>query len=249
MSPGTDDVQHLRPLLFSIAYRMLGTVGDAEDILQEAFVRYYRALSDGTNIQSTKAFLSAVTTRRSIDQLRSARMRRETYVGQWLPEPLLTDRTAVDPADTAQQADTVSMAFLLVLERLGPVERAVFLLHDVFDYRYDDIAEIVGKSQGNCRQLAVRARRRIVDDRSRFETSRGRREELADRFLSAMMDGDLDALVATLAADVVVVGGDSGGVSPPWPRPILGVDKVSRLLLRRTEMRTATHHRHIALPA
>ena len=140
------------------------------------------------------------------------------------------------------------MAFLLVLERLGPVERAVFLLHDVFDDRYDDIAEIVGKSQDDCRQLAVRARRRIVDDRPRFETSRGRREELADRFLAAMVDGDLDALVATLAADVVVVG-DSGGVSPSWPRPILGVDKVSRLLLRRTEMRTAIHHRHIALPA
>ena len=220
--------------MFSIAYRMLASVGDAEDIVQEALVRYYRALADGTEIQSPKAFLSTVTTRLSIDQLRSARVRRETYVGQWLPEPLLTDRTAIDPADTAQQADSVSMAFLLVPERLSPVERAVFLLHDVLDYGYGDIAAIVGKSADNCLQLAVRARRRIVDDRPRFETSRGRREELADRFLAAMVDGDLDGLVATLAADVVVVG-DSGGASPSWPRPILGADTVSRLLLALAE--------------
>jgi RNA polymerase sigma-70 factor (ECF subfamily) len=234
MTGRIDAFQQLRPLMFSIAYRMLGSVGDAEDIVQEAFVRYYKALSDGADIQSTKAFLSAVTTRLSIDQLRSARVRRETYVGQWLPEPLLTDPTAIDPADTAQQADTVSMAFLLVLERLSPVERSVFLLRDVFEYGYGEIAAIVGKSADNCRQLAVRARRRIVDDRPRFETSRGRREELADRFLAAMVDGDLDGLVATLAADVVVVG-DSGGASPSWPRPILGADKVSRLLLALAE--------------
>ena len=126
------------------------------------------------------------------------------------------------------------MAFLLVLERLGPVERAVFLLHDVFDYGYGDIADIVGKSPDNCRQLAVRARRRVVEDRPRFEASRQRRDELAGRFLAAMLDGDLDALVATLASDVVVVG-DSGGGSPSWPRPILGADKVSRLLLGLAE--------------
>jgi len=234
MSPDTADVQRLRPLLFSIAYRMLASVGEAEDIVQEAFVRYLRALADGTDVQSPKAFLSAVTTRLSIDQLRSARVRRETYVGQWLPEPLLTDSTAIDPADTAQQADSVSMAFLLVLERLGPVERAVFVLHDVFDYGYEEIAAIVGKSQENCRQLAVRARRRVVEDRPRFEASRQRRDELAGRFLAAMLEGDLDALVATLASDVVVVG-DSGGGSPSWPRPILGADKVSRLLVGLAE--------------
>ncbi len=141
-----DVFTELRPLLFSIAYRMLGSVGDAEDVVQDAYLRYHRAVADGTEIESPKAYLSAVVTRLSIDLLRSARHRRETYVGQWLPEPLLTDAAAPDPAEQTAQADSLSMAFLLVLERLGPVERAVFLLHDVFGYEFADIAGIVDRS-------------------------------------------------------------------------------------------------------
>ncbi len=215
----------LRPLLFSIAYRMLGSVGDAEDTVQEAFLRYH---ATEATVDSPKAFLTAVTTRLCIDYLRSARVRRETYVGQWLPEPLLT--SGDDPAGAAAEADSLSMAFLLVLERLSPVERAVFLLRDVFDYEFADIARIVGKSQANARQLAVRARRHVSENRPRFEASAAKRDELASRFLNALLDGDLGALEQVLAADVVVTG-DSGGVAPNWPRPIVGREKVARLLL------------------
>jgi RNA polymerase sigma-70 factor (ECF subfamily) len=220
----------LRPLMFSIAYRMLGSVSDAEDIVQEAFLRYQRASVGSQEVESPKAFLSAVVTRLSVDQLRSARARRESYVGEWLPEPLLTDEDALDPAAHAEQADTLSMAFLLLLERLSPVERAVFLLHDVFAYGYDEIADIVDKSEDNCRQLAVRARRHVEEEKPRFEASRRKRDELANRFFAAVGDGDLDGLVEMLAADVVVYG-DSGGKAPSWPQPIVGADRVSRLLI------------------
>jgi RNA polymerase sigma-70 factor, ECF subfamily len=228
---GTAEIyEPLRPLLFSIAYRMLGTVSDAEDIVQEAFLRYHRAAAGRDGVDSPKAFLSAVTTRLCIDHLRSARLRREAYVGEWLPEPLLTDTAAPDPAGAAEQADSLSMAFLLLLERLTPVERAVFLLHDVFGYGYDEIAGIVGKSEDNCRQLAVRARRRVGEGRPRFEASRSKREKLAGQFFRAVGDGDMDGLVSMLAEDVVVYG-DSGGTGPSWPRPITGRGNVSRLLL------------------
>jgi RNA polymerase sigma-70 factor, ECF subfamily len=228
---GTAEVcEPLRPLLFSIAYRMLGTVSDAEDIVQETFLRYHRAVASGDRIGSPKAFLSAVTTRLCVDHLRSARVRRESYIGQWLPEPLLTDTTAPDPAGMAEQADSLSMAFLLLLERLTPVERAVFLLHDVFGYEYTEVAEIVGKTEDNCRQLASRARRHVGDHRPRFEASRDKREELADRFFSAVGDGKMDGLVGLLAADAVVYG-DGGGIGPSWLRPITGRDNVARLLL------------------
>jgi RNA polymerase sigma-70 factor, ECF subfamily len=219
-----------RPLLFSIAYRMLGSVAEAEDIVQESFLRYQRALEDGTPIESAKAYLSAVATRLAIDHLRSARVRKEAYVGEWLPEPLLTDSAAPEGARDTERADSLSMAFLLLLERLSPVERAVFLLHDVFDYGYDEIAQIVGKSEDNCRQLAVRARRHMDEHKPRFEASRQQREELADRFFQAVGEGDMDGLVKLLAADVVVYG-DGGGTSPSWPRPIFGRDRVVRLLL------------------
>jgi RNA polymerase sigma-70 factor (ECF subfamily) len=219
----------LRPLLFSIAYRMLGSVSDAEDIVQDAYLRYHRAQLDGVEIESPKAYLSAVTTRLAIDQLRSARVRRETYVGQWFPEPLLGDASAPDPAQMSAESDSLSMAFLLVLERLGPVERAVFLLHDVFGYEFTDIAAIVDRSPDNCRQIAVRARKHVQAHRPRFETSRARREQLADRFVAALSEGDVAGLVDLLAEDVVV-SGDSGGMSPSWPRPIVGRDKVVRLL-------------------
>jgi RNA polymerase sigma-70 factor (ECF subfamily) len=226
-----ESYESLRPLLFSIAYRMLGSVAEAEDIVQEAFLRYHRALlHKPTDVESPKAYLSAVTTRLAIDHLRSARVRKESYVGEWLPEPLLTDDDAVDAAEHAEQADSLSMAFLLLLERLTPVERAVFLLHDVFDYGYDEVAGIVGRSEGNCRQLAVRARRHVDEHKPRFEASREQRDRLAARFFDAVEDGDMEGLVELLAADVVVYG-DGGGTSPSWRRPIFGRDKVARLLL------------------
>ncbi len=230
----TEVFEDLRPLMFSIAYRMLGSVADAEDTVQEAFLRYHRVVADGRQIESPKAFLSSVTTRLSIDQLRSARSRREAYIGPWLPEPVLTDPAAPrpaapDPAAHAEDTDSLSMAFLLLLERLSPTERAVFLLHDVFDYGYDEIAGIVGKSQDNCRQLARRARRHVVEHKPRFDASRREREELAARFFAAMGEGDMSGLVDLLAADVVVYG-DSGGTRPSWPRPIVGRDNVVRLV-------------------
>jgi RNA polymerase sigma-70 factor (ECF subfamily) len=220
----------LRPLLFSIAYRMLGSVAEAEDVVQDAFVRYQRALEHGGEVESPKAYLSAVTTRLAIDRLRSARVRREEYFGQWLPEPLLTDETALDGARYVEEADSLSMAFLLLLERLSPVERAVFLLHDVFDFHYDEIARVVGKSEDNCRQLAVRARRHVVEERPRFDVSREQREQLASRFFDAAEEGDMDGLVELLAADAVVYG-DGGGRVPSWPRPIFGRERVAKLVL------------------
>jgi RNA polymerase sigma-70 factor (ECF subfamily) len=222
--------QALRPLMFSIAYRMVATVSEAEDVVQEAFLRYHRALSENTVIDSPKAYLSAVTTRLCIDQLRSARVRRETYVGEWLPEPLVTDPSATDPEWFAEQADSLSMTFLLLLERLSPVERAVFLLRDVFGYGYDDIAEIVAKSESNCRQLAARARRHVSSHQPRFTPSDEHSRRLAGQFFAAVSAGDLDGLVAMLADDVVVYG-DSGGTRPSWPRPIAGRQSVSRLMV------------------
>jgi RNA polymerase sigma-70 factor (ECF subfamily) len=212
--------------MFSIAYRMLASVSEAEDVVQDAFLRYQRALAEGAEIESPKAYLSTVVTRLTIDQLRSARARRETYVGVWLPEPLLTSDD--DPAAHAEEADSLSMAFLLLLERLSPVERAVFLLHDVFGYGYDEVATIVDKSEANCRQLAFRARKHIESEKPRFDASRKERDKLAARFFAAVTDGDLDSLVETLAADVIVYG-DGGGKAPQWAAPIVGVERVARL--------------------
>lgn len=221
--------EELRPLMFSIAYRMLGSVSEAEDIVQEAFLRFHRASLEEAEIESPKAYLSAVTTRLSIDHLRSARARRERYVGEWLPEPLLIDTTP-DVVQQAETADSLSLAFLVLLESLSPVERAVFLLHDVFGYGYDEIAGVVGKREENCRQLAVRARRHVEERKPRFEASRKQREELAQRFFDACERGDTEGLIRLLAADVVVYG-DGGGQAPSWPSPIYGRERVSRLLL------------------
>ena len=224
-----DPYEELRPLLFSIAYRMVGSVGDAEDIVQEAFLRFHRSTAEGEVIESPKAYLSAITTRLGIDHLRSARVRRERYVGTWLPEPVLTDPES-DVALHAETADSLSMAFLVLLESLSPVERAVFLLREVFEYGYDEIASVIGKSEDNCRQIAVRARRQIDAKRPRFEASRKRREELAKRFFEAVGEGDTEGLIGLLAADVVAYG-DGGGKAPAFPRPINGREKVARLLL------------------
>jgi RNA polymerase sigma-70 factor (ECF subfamily) len=215
--------------MFSIAYRMLGSASEAEDIVQEAFLRFHREAGKGTLIESPKAYLSAITTRLSIDHLRSARVRREHYVGTWLPEPLITD----DASLHAGTADSLSMAFLVLLETLTPVERAVFLLREIFDYGYDEIATVVDKSEENCRQIAVRARRQVEARKPRFEASRKRREELARRFFEAVVKGDTDGLVGLLAADVVAYG-DGGGKGPAFPRPINGAGRVGRVLVGGT---------------
>jgi len=223
--------EELRPLMFSIAYRMVGTVSEAEDIVQEAFLRFHRESAAGKAIDSAKAYLSTITTRLSIDHLRSARVRRESYFGPWLPEPLLTDEDEEDDVERhAETADSLSLAFLVMLESLSPVERAVFLLREVFDYGYEEIGTIVGKSAGNCRQIAVRARRQVEARKPRFEASRQRREELARRFFAAVQEGDTDGLLELLAADVVTYG-DGGGKAIAFPRPVFGRDRVSRLLM------------------
>lgn len=222
--------EDLRPLLFSIAYRMVGSSSEAEDIVQEAFLRFHRESSEGVDIESPKAWLSTVTTRLAINHVQSARVRRESYVGTWLPEPLLTDPES-DVGRHAETADSLSLAFLVLLESLGPVERAVFLLREVFDYGYDEIATIVGKSEDNCRQIAVRARRAIEEKRPRFEASRKKREELSRRFFDAVMAGDTEGLVGLLAADAVAYG-DGGGKAPALRKPVFGREKVARLFLR-----------------
>ncbi|MEA2419873.1 MAG: hypothetical protein QOE60_2079 [Thermoleophilaceae bacterium] len=220
--------EELRPRAFAIAYRMLGSVSEAEDVVQEAYLRLHRAEREGERIESPRAYLSTVVTRLAIDQLRSARARRETYVGEWLPEPLLADPEA-DPARQAEVADTLSLAFLVLLESLSPEQRAVFLLREVFDYPYDRIAEIVDKSEANVRQLAVRARRHVEERRVRFDASREQREQLADRFFAAAQEGDLPALESLLAEDVELHG-DGGGKVPALARALSGRNRVARTL-------------------
>jgi len=220
-----EEFEELRPLLFAIAYRILGSVSEAEDAVQETWLRYQTSRAQPT---STKAFLSAVVTRISIDVLRSARVRREEYVGTWLPEPLLTDPYQ-DPERSAELADSVSMAALLLLERLSPLERAVFVLREVFGFSFTEVASAVGRSEAACRQLALRARRHMDAGRPRFEVDRTEREELAGRFFDAFRKGDVDGLRELLAADVQVVG-DSGGKAPQWMR-ISGAENVIRLLV------------------
>jgi RNA polymerase sigma-70 factor (ECF subfamily) len=229
VSDAAETFESLRPLLFAIAYRMLASVSDAEDVIQEAYLRYRRALDDGVAIASLKAYLSTIVTRLALDHAKSAQQRREEYVGVWLPAPLLTDDGATyDPAVRAELADSVSMAFLLVLERLNPVERAVFLLHDVFGYGHDEIADIVEVSAANSRQIATRARRRVQSERPRFESSPEERDRLAQQFFAAVTEGDVDGLVQLLADDVVTYG-DGGGKAPQWPGPIAGAERVARL--------------------
>jgi RNA polymerase sigma-70 factor (TIGR02957 family) len=220
-----EEFEELRPLLFSIAYRILGSVGEAEDAVQETWLRF-----DGsaTRPTSTKAFLSATVTRISIDVLRSARVRREAYVGSWLPEPLLSDPYQ-DPARSAELADSVSMAALLLLERLSPLERAVFVLREVFAFGFDEVATAVGRSESACRQLLVRARRHMEAGRPRFEADRQERQGLADRFFDALKDGDVGGLQDLLAADVRLVG-DGGGRAPQLARAVAGAENVARVL-------------------
>jgi RNA polymerase sigma-70 factor (ECF subfamily) len=221
----TEEFTEQRPLLFAIAYRILGSASEAEDAVQETWLRYE---SSTTKPASVKSFLSAVVTRISIDVLRSARVRRESYVGPWFPEPLLTDPYE-DPARSAELADSVSMAALLLLERLSPLERAVFVLREVFGFGFPEIATAVERSEAACRQLAVRSRRHMEARRPRFEADRREREELAARFLDALREGDLDGLKELLAADVQAVT-DSGGKGPALTKPVVGSENVARLI-------------------
>jgi RNA polymerase sigma factor (sigma-70 family) len=238
--------EELRPVAFGVAYRMLGSVSEAEDIVQEAFLRLHRKLDDGEHIESPRAYLATVVTRLCIDHLRSARVRRETYV-EALPEPLISEPGAAvsiapasrpagaadtgDPASRAEMADSLSLAFLVLLESLSPEQRAAFLLREVFDYPYDQIAAIVATSQDNARQLVARARRHVEQRRPRFEPSREQRERLARRFFAAAQHGDLGSLEQLLAHDVTLHG---GGV----PQPLTGRVRVARTL--RAGMRQAT---------
>lgn len=216
-----------RPRLFSIAYRMLGSATEAEDVLQEAYLRWQTAPRD--DVESIAGYLTSVVVRLSIDVLRSARVRRESYVGPWLPEPLVAD-TSPGPDEAAELADSVSLAFLVLLEELTPVERAVFLLREVFGYDYPTVAAMVGKTEANCRQLAVRGKQRVAERRTRFEADSERGRQLTAEFLQACTTGDLDGLFGMLAEDVVVWS-DGGGKAQAARRPIMGRDKAARFLI------------------
>jgi len=218
--------QH-RPLLFAIAYRMLSSSIEAEDMVQETFIRWQQASKE--RIQSTKAYLSSITTRLCIDHLRSARVRREQYVGTWLPEPIET-QSITDPAQNLELSDTLSTAFLLLLENLSPVERAVFLLREAFGYEYETIGEIVDKEPANCRQIARRAKHRLSESRPRFEPSKQQQEQIVEHFLRACQLGDFQGLLALLSEDITI-STDGGGKALCIPSPLQGAAKVARSLL------------------
>jgi RNA polymerase sigma-70 factor (ECF subfamily) len=237
----TSQYTHYRPLMFSIAYRMTGSVSDAEDIVQEAFLRAAKDGKDGKDggrdaqVGSPKAYLATITTRLAIDHLRSARVRRESYVGTWLPEPLLAGAPVgpageADPAELAETSDSLSMAFLVLLESLAPAERAVFLLREVFGYDYGEIADITGKTEAACRQTFARSRRRIDEGRPRFETSRAEGDELTALFLAAADGGDMTSLLERLAPDVVFYGDSGGKGETTFITPVIGRDRVARVI-------------------
>ncbi|MCH7697683.1 MAG: RNA polymerase sigma-70 factor [Chloroflexi bacterium] len=216
-----------RPLLFSIAYRMLGSVMDAEDAVQETYLRWEQA--NEAEIESLKAYLSTIITRLCIDQLRSARVQREQYIGPWLPEPLITE-DSTDMEENAALADSLSMAFLVMLESLGPVERAAFLLREVFEYDYAEVAAIVGKSESNCRQLVHRAKTRVTEHRPRFDTSHTQAQEITAQFLIAATTGDIDKLLDLLSEDATLWS-DGGGKVAAAINPIYGADRIARFLI------------------
>jgi RNA polymerase sigma-70 factor (ECF subfamily) len=238
----SDDVllEQLRPRAFAVAYRMLGSVSEAEDVVQESLLRVHKAVSSGERLQSPQAFVTTVATRLAITELQSARARREQYAGDWLPEPLLTSAApapsasaAPDPAEAAETSDSVSLALLVLLESLSPEQRAAFLLHDVFDYDYPDIASIIGKSEDNTRQLAARARKHVHDGRGRYQATPARHDELVRRFHAAAVDGDLAGLEALLAEDVTMCG-DGGGKVPALGRTVQGRHRVAKTLVNGT---------------
>jgi RNA polymerase sigma-70 factor (TIGR02957 family) len=226
MADGVAETRELRPLMFSIAYRMLGSVTEAEDIVQEAFLRLHT--SAPADVRSGEAYAVTVTTRLAIDALRSARRRREHYVGPWLPEPWV-ESAQQDPASRLEMDETVSVAFLVLLETLSPVERAVMLLREVLGYSYHEVATVVGKSEIACRQAMHRARLRVRDGRSRYTASAAERERLAGRFFAAVRDGDVAALEELLADDVTFYG-DGGGKAPAVRQPVAGRVAVLRFI-------------------
>ena len=231
MSPSDDRLaaeyaEHRRAAL-AVAYRMVGSFGDAEDVVQEAFLRLRAALERGTEPDDVRAYLVTITTRLAIDHLKSARVRRERYVGPWLPEPAVEGRT--DLAEEVALADSLSTAFLVLLERLTPEQRAVLLLRDVFDHSFAEVAEILGRSEEACRQLAVRARRRVREERPRFHPARAEVEDLSTRFFAAARRGDVDGLVALLAEDAEFVG-DGGDSRRGVTRVLTGPLEVARMV-------------------
>lgn len=222
-----DTFNEYRPLLFSIAYRMLGSATEAEDILQEAYLRW--ANVDMDTVQSAKAYLSSIVTRLCLDYLRSAQAQREVYVGPWLPEPLLNEELP-DIAESVEKADSLSLAFLVLLENLSPLERAVFLLHEIFDYDYSEIAEMVGKKEANCRQMVHRAREHLASRRPRFPVDEQHRQQITSKFIAACSNGDLNGLISLLTTDVVLMS-DGGGKVQAARNPIYGIDAVARFLV------------------
>jgi RNA polymerase sigma-70 factor, ECF subfamily len=230
---GTEVFEAERPRLQGIAYAMTGQVMDSEDLVQEAWIRWHDA--DRSVITNPGGWLTTVVSRLAIDWLRSARHRREHYVGPWLPEPLVTGPGG-DPADLVAEAEQLSMAFLMALERLNPVERAVLILREVFDLDYHEIAPVVERSADNCRQIAMRARRRIGDSHRSQRPSPEREQELVLAFVAALAAGDVDAVRATLAADAVVYS-DGGGKARAALHPILGADRVARFMVGVTNTR------------
>ncbi len=214
-----------RPMLFSIAYRMLGSVMDAEDLVQDAYLRWQEAPE--TDVRSPRAYLTTIITRLAINQLRAARTKRETYVGPWLPEPLVTE----DTPDTVELAESLSMAFLLLLERLSPIERAAFLLHEVFEFEYAEIARIVDKTEANCRQLVARARKRVGAPRARFEADPVQARRLTQRFTEASVAGDLDGLLGLLAEDITLWADGGGKAEGAALKPVRGATPVARFVL------------------
>lgn len=215
-----------RPLLFSIAYRMLGSVADAEDMAQEAFLRWQQVPDH--EVESPKAYLATIITRLCINHLNSARVQREQYVGTWLPEPIITDQSS-DPAKGTMMAESLSMAFLVLLERLTPVERAVFLMREVFDYEYSEIARILDQKEPNCRQILRRAQQHLKQIRPRFDPSPEQHEELLQQFFQATLRGDMEGLLELFSREIVLYS-DGGGKAAAMPNPIYGPDRVARFL-------------------
>jgi RNA polymerase sigma-70 factor (ECF subfamily) len=224
----TAEFEDLRRRAFGIAYRMLGSVSEAEDVVQEALLRMHRAQEQGEEIRSPRAYISTLVTRLAIDELRSARARRETYVGEWLPEPIVGPAPD-DPAAEAELADSLSMAFLQMLERLTPEQRAAFLLHDVFGYSFDEVARVLERNEASVRKLASRARSRVTEGAPRYEVEREEQQRLAERFLAAARRGEVKELEAMLTEDVELHG-DGGGEAPALARPLFGRSRVARTL-------------------
>ena len=217
-----------RPLLFSIAYRMLGSVADAEDLVQDTYLRWQEAPE--ADVREPRAYLATIVTRLAINQLHSARSQRETYVGPWLPEPLVTEN-ASGPSEHVELAESLSMAFMVMLERLSPIERAVLLLRDVFDFDYAEIAHIVDKSEANCRQLLARAKKHMGAGEPRFDVDRTQADRLTQRFTEAATAGDMDGLLAVLAEDITLWADGGGKAKGAALRPVYGADSVARFVI------------------